>query len=86
MVLAGIARVMSISGRDLTRKYIAGSLAISDIARRYNIREAILKSKSPACGFTHIYDGKFRNTLKRGSGVLAALLLKQGFKIFQPPA
>ena len=75
-------KVISSSGKDLTEKYIYGSLSILDLVNRFGIKKAILKSKSPACGFGLIYDGTFKNNLKPGSGVLAALLYKKGLKIF----
>ncbi len=80
-VLLGRSKAISSSGKDLTEKYICGSLAILDLANRFGIKKAILKSKSPACGFGSIYDGTFKNNLKPGSGVLAALLSKKGLKI-----
>lgn len=80
-VLAGAARVVSISGRDLTRHYLRGAAMALAIARRAGITRAILKSKSPACGCGRIYDGTFREFLTAGNGVLAALLLRHGFTV-----
>ncbi len=42
---------------------------------------AILKSRSPACGCGHIYDGSFSGKLKKGDGVTAALLKSAGYKV-----
>lgn len=80
-VLEGRARVISSSGKDLSAKYISGSITILDIAKRRGIHRAILKSKSPACGSGDIYDGTFRKALKRGNGVLTSLLITNGIKI-----
>lgn len=80
-VVSGRSSVVSASGKDLSQQYLAGSFTILDIATRYNIRKAILKSYSPACGSGYIYDGTFRKVLKRGNGVLAALLLKHGLTV-----
>ena len=80
-VLAGAARVISKSGRDLTQNYMRGAAMILAIAQRSGARRAILKSKSPACGRGRIYDGTFRKTLTKGNGVLAALLLTHGFTV-----
>lgn len=77
-VLDGKARAMSLSGKDVTKYIIAGAHRVLDVAKRYGIREAILKSNSPTCGAGYIYDGTFSNILKKGDGVLAALLKKNG--------
>lgn len=80
-VLLGKARVVSVTGRDLSAHYTRGAQAALEIARRFGIRKAILKSNSPACGYGRIYDGSFGKTLKPGNGVFAALLLKHNFTI-----
>ena len=73
---------MSMSGRDLSGKYIKGATAVLRLAKKYKIKKAILKSKSPACGIGLIYDGLFRHALKRGDGVTAAALKLNGIKIY----
>jgi len=81
-VLTGKAVVVTRSGKDVSANYVRGSRRILAIARKYDIRKAILKSKSPACGCGMIYDGTFRGTLKKGDGVLAALLRKNGIAVY----
>ncbi|MBN1526669.1 MAG: DUF523 domain-containing protein [Candidatus Omnitrophica bacterium] len=80
-VLAGRAKVMTPSGRDVTRHYKEGSRAILSLAKRLGIKKAVLKANSPACGYGRIYDGSFKRALKKGDGVLAALLRRHGIKI-----
>jgi len=80
-VLDGKARAVSSSGRDVTEDLVAGSYKILNMAKKYGIREAMLKSNSPACGAGCIYDGTFSGTLKNGDGVLAALLKRNGIKV-----
>ena len=53
-----------------------------DIAKKYNIKTAILKSNSPACGSGRIYDGTFNRALVKGDGVLAALLIESGLRVY----
>ena len=77
-VLDGKAKAVSSSGRDVTKDLVAGAYKVLEAVKRYNIREAILKSNSPTCGVGRIYDGTFSNTLKNGDGVLAALLKRNG--------
>lgn len=80
-ILDGKARAVSSSDRDVTKPLIAGAYKVLEVVKRYDIREAILKSNSPTCGVGRIYDGTFSNTLKNGDGVLAALLKRNGIKV-----
>jgi len=79
-VLCGKARVVSSSGRDVTKNFLAGTKIAVGLAKRYGIRKAVLKSKSPSCGAGYIYDGTFKNVLKKGDGVLAAALKSDGIR------
>ena len=80
-VLDGKAKAVSSSGRDVTKPLVAGAYKVLEAVKKRDIREAILKSNSPACGVGRIYDGTFSNTLKNGDGVLAALLKRNGIKV-----
>jgi uncharacterized protein YbbK (DUF523 family) len=76
------AKVITGSGRDISREYIKGAGIIGAIAKRYKIKKAILKSGSPACGCGFIYDGTFTDTRIKADGVLTAILKAGGVKIF----
>ncbi|MFH1775982.1 MAG: DUF523 domain-containing protein [Candidatus Omnitrophota bacterium] len=80
-VLHGMAKVFSKDGLDVTAQFIKGAEAVLDIAKSLGIKKAILKSKSPSCGYTKIYDGTFFGELVPGHGVTTALLLKYKIKI-----
>lgn len=80
-VLEGKARVKTASGKDVTKKMVSGARKILALAKKYGIEEAVVKSKSPACGSGWIYDGSFSNKLKKGDGVLTAMLKKNGIKV-----
>ena len=54
-----------------------------EIVKKYNIKVAILKAKSPSCGSRKIYDGTFTRTLIEGQGVFAKELTKMGVKIYE---
>ncbi len=43
---------------------------------------AILKARSPSCGCGVIYDGSFTHKPVPGDGVTAALLKKEGYRIW----
>lgn len=76
------ARVITASGKDVTRNYTRGARLFLAIAKRLGIKKAILKSDSPACGIGRIYNGHFTGTLKSGDGVLAAMLRREGFVLY----
>ena len=80
-VLRKKARVITADGRDVTEECVRGAKIIANLAKRYGIRQAILKSKSPCCGKGHIYDGTFSGTLKRGDGILTSALISSGVKV-----
>jgi len=80
-VLKGKAKVMTASGRDVTKNFIRGAEETLMIAKSLGIKEAVLKSRSPSCGCKQIYDGSFSGKLKRGEGVTAAILKNNGVKV-----
>jgi uncharacterized protein YbbK (DUF523 family) len=80
-VLAGRARVVTRSGRDVTAEYVAGAEAALLAARAAGATAAILKARSPSCGAGCIYDGSFTRTTQDGDGVTAALLRINGIKV-----
>lgn len=77
-VLEGMARVYDENGIDVTAEFLKGAEAALNMAKRFNIKEAVLKSKSPSCGVGKIYDGTFKGKLLHGDGVTTALLKKEG--------
>lgn len=80
-VLEGKARVMNKRGEDVTKEFLKGAYESLKIAKFYNIKIAILKSKSPSCGKGEIYDGSFLNKLSTGNGVTAELFLRNKIKV-----
>ena len=60
---------------------MAGALKAFDYAIKYQVEAAILKEKSPSCGFRYIYNGDFNSTLVNGEGLFAYLLKKHNVKI-----
>ncbi|MBU3934357.1 DUF523 domain-containing protein [Patescibacteria group bacterium] len=80
-VLGGKKKVITKSGIDVTRQFINGAEEVLKLAELFDVKEAILKQKSPSCGCGKIYDGTFSDKLVRGDGVTVALLKKNGIKI-----
>jgi uncharacterized protein YbbK (DUF523 family) len=80
-VLAGRATVMTEQGVDVTEIYLAGAQAALAAAQDAGATKAILKSRSPSCGRSTIYDGTFTRTEREGDGVTAALLIENGIEV-----
>ena len=52
------------------------------MARRKQIKFAVLKARSPSCGTGKIYNGNFNGTLMNGNGVTSALLKQNGITVY----
>ena len=74
-------KVITKTGKDVTAQYQKGAEEIAKLAKFYNSTLAILKERSPSCGYGKIYDGTFTGTLIPGNGLTAELLNKQGIRI-----
>jgi len=74
-------KVFTKNGEDVTSKFENGAEEVLKLAKLYNIKEAILKQRSPSCGSGKIYDGTFSNTLIKGDGVTTILLKRNGIKV-----
>jgi len=61
-------------GEDVTELYINGVNQVMKLIDNQSIHLAILKSRSPSCGSSHIYDGSFTKHLVEGEGVLVHVL------------
>ena len=81
-VLKGEAKVVNLKGEDVTYNFIKGSQETLNIAKIYGCKTAILKSKSPSCGYGTIYDGTFTRKLIQGNGICAEILSKNGINVF----
>lgn len=68
-------------GEDLTDAFMEGAEKVAAIAKILDCKTAILKSRSPSCGYGIIYDGTFTGKLTIGDGCCAKLLAKQGVQI-----
>lgn len=75
-------RILTSDGSDVTSAFTLGANQTLRIARREQIKVAILKSRSPSCGNQQIYDGRFSGTLIFGEGLTAHTLRAHGIKVF----
>ncbi len=81
-VLAGINKVVTKEGEDVTEQFILGGEQVEKILELSPVTAAILKERSPSCGVNQIYDGTFQHVVKEGQGVTAALLQQHKILIY----
>jgi len=74
-------RVLMRDGRDVTEEYERGAALALERAVEAGCTLAILKERSPSCGFGKIYDGSFSGKLTDGNGVAAELLSSHGIRV-----
>lgn len=72
---------ISVTGEDVTNNFMHGANETLKIARLYECSLAILKERSPSCGYGKIYDGTFSGKLTSGNGITAELLATSGIKV-----
>lgn len=80
-VIEGRIRVINRLDEDVTEQFERGAAEALHLAQMYGCRLAILKERSPSCGFGQIYDGTFSGRLKEGQGITASLLSENGIEI-----
>ncbi|EJO5349525.1 DUF523 domain-containing protein [Clostridium botulinum] len=81
-VLDKKANIIGPEGDDATNEFLKGAYETLKIAKECDAKVAILKARSPSCGFGKIYDGTFSGKKKDGNGVTAELLTRNGMKIY----
>lgn len=76
----GSFRVINKNGEDVTEFFDNGARiclkeALEAVAQSNDVIEgAILKARSPSCGYGYIYNGEFNGTRMSGNGVFSMLL------------
>jgi uncharacterized protein YbbK (DUF523 family) len=74
-------KVLLKDGRNVTEEFIQGAKETLKLALMYDCKLAILKERSPSCGFGKIYDGNFTGQLIDGNGVTAEILSENGVTV-----
>jgi uncharacterized protein YbbK (DUF523 family) len=75
-------KVVTVLGEDVTENFLRGARETLKIAELFKCPYAILKERSPSCGFGRVYDGTFSGKIIFGNGITADLLDKKGIKVF----
>ena len=73
--------VIDKNGNDVTPQFVKGAKETLQIAKKLNIKKAILKDGSPSCGVNYIYDGNFNGTKIKGMGLTAQLLKESSIDV-----
>ncbi|ANK90424.1 MULTISPECIES: DUF523 domain-containing protein [Rhizobium] len=81
-VLAGTARVIELTGGDVTAEFLQAAENAVALARQTGCHYALLIDGSPSCGSAFIYDGTFSGRRQAGNGVTAAALKAAGVEVF----
>jgi uncharacterized protein YbbK (DUF523 family) len=81
-VLDGFANVVGNDGIDVTTQFVSGAENALELCLNQQIKYAVLAEGSPSCGSSKIYDGTFNGIKIDGSGVTAALLDRNGIKVY----
>lgn len=81
-VLAGRAKVLEATGRDVTALYVAAARIALGVAQDNGCRYAVLTEGSPSCGSSFVHDGSFSGRRVAGRGTTTALLEENGIEVF----
>ena len=73
---------VSRSGKNVTKEFEKGASLALKAALKSGAKKAVVKSRSPSCGYKKIYDGSFSGKLCNGNGLWTEHLLNNGFEIF----
>ena len=74
-------KVINELGEDVSSYFHKGASIAIEKALDNDVKLAIVKEKSPSCGYRKIYNGKFDGTKIDGSGIFTRLLIEKGIKI-----
>ncbi len=66
------------NGEDVSEAFQKGASRCTERSVAAHVSQAILKSRSPACGCGKIYDGSFSKTLIGGDGIFTQALKAAG--------
>jgi len=83
-IIDGKRHVINKEGEDVTQNFEKGAEEVLELAKKLNIKKAILQPRSPSCGVGKIYSGNFNGELIKGNGILAELFIKNGIEVFMP--
>ncbi len=69
------------TGEDVTAAFVRGAERALEICMKNGCTAAVMKSKSPSCGYRVIHNGRFDGGLTEGNGVFTQMLLDAGIPV-----
>jgi len=75
-------KVIAKDGTDVTVQYHRGASESLYLAKLFSAEYALMKERSPSCGYGVIYDGSFTGSFRPGNGTASELLSENGIKIY----
>lgn len=78
----GRIEVVDCHGKLETAAFMAGAKIAVELVYQHNVTRALLKSKSPSCGRSLIYDGSFSGQLREGDGITVQYLQAIGVQVY----
>lgn len=74
-------KVINKNGDEVTDYFVKGANESLKMAKLFNIKKAVMKQKSPSCGFGKIYDGTFSGNVIEGNGITTDLFLDNNIEV-----
>lgn len=74
-------KIIRKDGTDVSAEFMRGAQEALHMARLVKAKAAILKARSPSCGFGKVYDGSFTGRVVNGNGVFAELCQQAGMEV-----
>jgi len=80
-VINGTGKIITENGIDVTAQFLNGSKKELSKLKSINAKIAVLKSRSPSCGYDQVYDGSFTGNLRKGNGIFSQMCEDEGVKV-----
>jgi uncharacterized protein YbbK (DUF523 family) len=81
LVVSGHGKILTKNNVDLTSQFLDGSKKELLKLKFSNAKIAVLKSRSPSCGYGQVYDGTFTGNLHKGNGIFSQMCEDEGVKV-----
>ncbi len=76
------AKILNKNWEDVTKEFLKWAYETLKLCKKFNIKYAILKSKSPSCWLWEIYDGTFTWKIIQWNWITTELLKQNNIRIF----
>ena len=80
-VVEGRGKIINKNGDNVTQQFLDGSKKEISKLKSSNAQIAILKSRSPSCGYGQVYEGTFTGNLCKGNGIFSQICEDEGVKV-----